>query len=96
LLVRGGRGCRLRGAGAAFAHDHGLQFFQLDEIVRLAPQKFDPNIVHALLVQVRRDAVGSNRVPFLEGHTSGIAAADIDQLSANLQHKISHGRLFLT
>jgi HD-GYP domain-containing protein (c-di-GMP phosphodiesterase class II) len=68
----------------------------LSEIVRLAPQKFDPNIVHALLVQVRRDAVGSNRVPFLEGHTSGIAAADIDQLSANLQHKISHGRLFLT
>jgi putative nucleotidyltransferase with HDIG domain len=68
----------------------------LSEIVRLAPQKFDPNIVQALLVQVRRDTVGSNRVPFLEGHTSGIAAADIDQLAANLQHKISHGRLFLT
>ena len=35
----------------------------LSEIVRLAPQKFDPNAVQALLIQVRRDAVGSNRIP---------------------------------
>jgi hypothetical protein len=25
-----------------------------------------------------------------------IAAADIDQLAASLQHKMNHGRLFLT
>src|SRR5207248_905069 len=33
----------------------------LSEIVRLTPSKFDPSTVQSLLVQVRRDAVGSNR-----------------------------------
>lgn len=69
----------------------------LSEIVRLTPEKFDPNAVQALLVQVRRDAVGSNRTAFLEPQfASNIAAGDIDHLAANLQHKMSHGRLFLT
>jgi len=69
----------------------------LSEIVRLTPQKFDPNAVQALLLQVRRDAVGSNRQPFLEDRLHGtIAAPDVDHLAANLQHKISHGRLYLT
>ncbi|MCU1296003.1 MAG: metal dependent phosphohydrolase [Acidobacteriaceae bacterium] len=69
----------------------------LREIVRMTPQKFDPNVVQALLVQVRRDTVGSNRVPFLEeGLAGSIAAGDVDHLAASLQHKISHGRLFLT
>jgi len=69
----------------------------LNEIVRLTPQKFDPNAVHALLLQVRRDTVGSNRTPFLQDRMGGdIAAADVDQLAAALQHKMSHGRLFLT
>jgi putative nucleotidyltransferase with HDIG domain len=69
----------------------------LSEIVRLAPQKFDPNAVQGLLLQVRRDAVGSNRAPFLEDRTGlNIAPGDIDQLAASLQHKISHGRLYLT
>jgi putative nucleotidyltransferase with HDIG domain len=69
----------------------------LSEIVRLTPQKFDPNVVQALLLQIRRDAVGSNRTPFLEGQRGeSIAASDVDHLAANLQHKISHGRLYLT
>jgi putative nucleotidyltransferase with HDIG domain len=69
----------------------------LSEIVRLAPQKFDPNAVQGLLLQVRRDAVGSNRAPFLEDRTAlNIAPGDIDQLAASLQHKLSHGRLYLT
>jgi len=69
----------------------------LSEIVRLTPQKFDPNAVQALLVQVRRDTVGSNRTPFLQERIeANIAAADVDQLAASLQHKITHGRLFLT
>ena len=67
----------------------------LSEIVRLAPQKFDPNAVQALLVQVRRDAVGSSRTPLLDRPVE-IAPGDIDQLAAHLQHKISHGRLYLT
>jgi putative nucleotidyltransferase with HDIG domain len=69
----------------------------LNEIVRLTPQKFDPNAVHALLLQVRRDTVGSNRTPFLQDRTGDeIAAADVDQLAASLQHKMNHGRLYLT
>ncbi|MGH9512899.1 MAG: HD-GYP domain-containing protein [Terriglobales bacterium] len=68
----------------------------LNEIVRLTPQKFDPNAVQGLLLQIRRDAVGSNRTPFLEERMSErIAAADIDHLAATLQHKMTHGRLFL-
>jgi putative nucleotidyltransferase with HDIG domain len=69
----------------------------LSEIVRLTPQKFDPNAVQGLLVQVRRDAVGSNRTPFLEDRSSlNIAPTDIDHLAATLQHRLSHGKLYLT
>ncbi|MBV9573487.1 MAG: HD domain-containing protein [Acidobacteriales bacterium] len=68
----------------------------LSEIVRMAPQKFDPNVVQGLLVQIRRDSVGSNRTPFLEEQAAGIAAGDVDQLASMLQHKTSHGRLYLT
>ncbi|MBZ5572509.1 MAG: HD domain-containing protein [Acidobacteriia bacterium] len=69
----------------------------LSELVRLTPQKFDPTVVQALLLQVRRDTVGSNRTPFLENRLAGnIAAADIDHLAAGLQHKMTRGRLYLT
>ncbi len=69
----------------------------LAEIVRMTPLKFDPNAVQALLLQVRRDTVGSNRTPFLEGRVAGsIAAADIDHMAATLQHRMSSGRLYLT
>ncbi len=69
----------------------------LSEIVRLSPQKFDPNAVHGLLLQIRRDSVGSNRTPFLQDRMAvNIAAGDIDQLAASLQHKVTHGRLYLT
>jgi putative nucleotidyltransferase with HDIG domain len=69
----------------------------LSEIVRLTPQKFDSNAVQALLLQVRRDTVGSNRMRFLEGRTAeSIGTADIDHLAASLQHKMNHGRLYLT
>jgi putative nucleotidyltransferase with HDIG domain len=68
----------------------------LSDLVRLAPQKFDPNVVQALLIQVRRDAVGSNRSPMLDGMAVNIAAGDIDSLAAALQHKVSRGRNYLT
>jgi putative nucleotidyltransferase with HDIG domain len=69
----------------------------LSEIVRLTPQKFDPNAVQGLLLQIRRDSVGSNRARFLEDRMAvNIAAGDIDQLAATLQHKVTHGRLYLT
>jgi putative nucleotidyltransferase with HDIG domain len=69
----------------------------LNELVRLTPAKFDPNAVQALLLQVRRDTVGSNRTRFLEGRMAdNIAAADVDHLAATLQHRVTRGRLYLT
>lgn len=69
----------------------------LSEIVRMTPEKFDPHAVQALLIQIRRDAIGSNRSPFLEDRAAGnLAPADVDHLAASLQHKISNGRLYLT
>jgi putative nucleotidyltransferase with HDIG domain len=69
----------------------------LSELVRLAPQKYDPNVVQALLIQIRRDAVGSSRVPLLDDRMAlNIAPPDIDQLAASLQHKTNRNRLYLT
>jgi putative nucleotidyltransferase with HDIG domain len=69
----------------------------LSDLVRMTPQKYDPNVVQALLIQVRRDAVGSNRVPLLADHMAvNIAPTDVDQLAATLQHKVSHGKTYLT
>jgi putative nucleotidyltransferase with HDIG domain len=68
----------------------------LSDLVRIAPQKFDPNVVQGLLIQVRRDVVGSSRTPLLDGVPVNIAASDIDQLAATLQHKVSRGKAYLT
>jgi putative nucleotidyltransferase with HDIG domain len=69
----------------------------LNDLVRMSPQKYDPNVVHALLIQVRRDAVGSNRTPLLADHMAvNIAPGDVDQLAATLQHKVSRGKMYLT
>jgi HD-GYP domain-containing protein (c-di-GMP phosphodiesterase class II) len=69
----------------------------ISEIVRLSPQKYDANAVHGLLIQLRRDAVGSNRAPFLENRVAlNIAPTDIDHLAASLQHKMTNGRNYLT
>jgi len=68
----------------------------LSDLVRMTPEKFDPNVVQGLLIQVRRDAVGSNRTPLLQGMSVNIAATDIDQLAATLQHKVSREKKYLT
>ena len=69
----------------------------LSEIVHMAPGKFDPQAVQALLVQVRRDATGSNRLPFLDSNIElNISPVDVDHLASALQHKTTRGRLFLT
>jgi putative nucleotidyltransferase with HDIG domain len=69
----------------------------LSELVRLSPQKYDPQAVQALLIQVRRDAVGSSSSPLLEDRaTVNIAPGDIDHLAATLQHKLSRNRTYLT
>ena len=38
----------------------------LQELIRMTPQKYDPQALQALLIQVRRDAVGTNRLPILD------------------------------
>jgi len=68
----------------------------LSELVKMAPEKYDPGVVQALLIQVRRDAVGSSRTPLLDTMSVNIAAADIDHLAATLQHKVSRGKVYLT
>ena len=69
----------------------------LHELVKLAPTKFDPEVVQALLLQIRRDATGSGRIALLEGSlANSLAPSDIDQLAATLQHKVSLGRDYQT
>jgi putative nucleotidyltransferase with HDIG domain len=69
----------------------------LSDLVRMSPQKYDANVVQALLIQVRRDAVGSNRTPLLAEHMAvNIAPGDVDQLAATLQHKVSRGKTYST
>jgi putative nucleotidyltransferase with HDIG domain len=68
----------------------------LQELIRLTPQKYDADCVQALLIQIRRDAVGSNRIPVLEPEIMNVAASDVDELAATLQHKVSRGRIHLT
>jgi hypothetical protein len=66
----------------------------LSEIVRIAPLKFDTAAVQALLIQVRRDAVGRPE-RFLDDHTyCNIAPGDVDVLASALSHKITHGRIY--
>jgi putative nucleotidyltransferase with HDIG domain len=68
----------------------------LQELIRMTPQKYDPQALQALLIQVRRDAVGTNRIPMLDPDGMHISAADVDQLASTLQHRISQNRTFLT
>ena len=66
------------------------------ELVRLAPEKYDPEAVQALLIQVRRDAVGSNRLPVLESGMLNLSPTDVDQLASTLQHRVTQNRTCLT
>jgi putative nucleotidyltransferase with HDIG domain len=68
----------------------------LQELIRMTPQKYDPPALQALLIQVRRDAVGTNHMPIFEGGIMNLAAVDVDQLAATLQHRVSKDRIFLT
>jgi HD-GYP domain-containing protein (c-di-GMP phosphodiesterase class II) len=69
----------------------------LSDLVRMSPQKYDPSVVQAFLIQVRRDAVGSSRTPLLADHMPvNIGPSDVDQLAATLQHKVSRGKVYLT
>ena len=77
----------------------------------LAPAKLDADVVHALLVQLRRDAVAQmsppprpwaaqqerSRKPFLDPSIScNISPTDIDHLVSDLNHRTTRGRMTLT
>jgi predicted lipid carrier protein YhbT len=69
----------------------------LQELIRVTPQKYDPQALQALLIQVRRDAVGSNRVPMLDANVMHLSAGDVDLLASTLQHKVTKEKvMFLT
>jgi putative nucleotidyltransferase with HDIG domain len=68
----------------------------LHELIRITPEKYDPDAMQALLIQVRRDAVGSNRVPMLDPEVLHISAGDVDMMASTLQHKVSQGKTYLT
>jgi len=68
----------------------------LQELIRMAPEKYDPQVLQALLIQVRRDAVGSNRLPVLDPAVVNLSPGDIDALASTLQHRITQARVYLT
>jgi putative nucleotidyltransferase with HDIG domain len=68
----------------------------LQELIRLTPQKYDPQALQALLIQVRRDAIGTNHLPVFDPEALNLSAMDVDQLASTLQHRVSQNRLFLT
>ncbi len=67
----------------------------LQELIRMAPQKYDAEALQALLIQIRRDAVGSNRFPVLDAGIVNLSPTDVDQLAATLQHRVSQGKAYL-
>ena len=68
----------------------------LQELIRLTPQKYDSQALQALLIQVRRDAVGTNRIPILEPDVLNLSATEVDELASTLQHRVSQDKIFLT
>ena len=69
----------------------------LSELVRMTPQKYDPSVVQAMLVQVRRDAVGRGAITFLDPHVvCNIGVPDVDHLAATVLHKSTGARHYLT
>jgi len=67
----------------------------LSEIIRQTPSKFDATAVQALLIQVRREAVGNSKTPFLDPQlVCNIAPTDVDVLASMLNHRLTNGRVY--
>ena len=78
------------------------------QISWLAPAKLDADVVQALLIQLRRDAVGlitpprpwaaaegKSRKPFLDPEIAcNIAPTDIDLLASEMNRRLNRGRTF--
>jgi putative nucleotidyltransferase with HDIG domain len=67
----------------------------LSDIIRNTPTKYDPLAVQGLLIQVRREAAGSNKVKFLDDRIiCNIAPSDVDVLASMLNHRLNNGRIY--
>jgi putative nucleotidyltransferase with HDIG domain len=67
-----------------------------DELVRLAPAKFDSNVVHALLVQLRTNFQGNGSDRTNPGTLEAIQipAVELDRLSMSLVNKLTGNRVY--
>lgn len=74
----------------------GLTVLQTaEELVRLSPTKFDPNVVQALLVQLRCSCQGKGDQRLGLGVRSGqITVPDLDRLSVALVNKMTNHRVY--
>ena len=67
----------------------------LSELVRIAPDKYDPAAVQALLLQIRRDAVDPTRNRLLEADPGRlISPTDVDHLASELNFRLTQGRTY--
>ena len=65
------------------------------EMTRLAPTKFDPNVVQALLIQLRRDAERKSTTPFLDvERVAELNVSELDHLSMALVAKTTGGKVY--
>jgi HD-GYP domain-containing protein (c-di-GMP phosphodiesterase class II) len=77
-----------------YRHSHSVGE-ALSEIIRQTPTKFDPTAVQSLLIQVRREAAGSNKGKFLDDRIiCNIAPTDVDALASMLNHRLTNGRVY--
>jgi putative nucleotidyltransferase with HDIG domain len=77
-----------------YRHSHSVGE-ALSEIIRQTPTKFDPTAVQSLLIQVRREASGSNKAKFLDDRiVCNIAPTDVDALASMLNHRLTNGRVY--
>jgi len=77
-----------------YRHSHSVGE-ALSEIIRQTPTKFDPTAVQSLLIQVRREAAGSNKAKFLDDRiVCNIAPTDVDALASMLNHRLTNGRVY--
>jgi hypothetical protein len=66
----------------------------LTHIVRSTPDKFEPEAVQALLLQLRRDSTRTDSgLAFLESRVPlTVAPQDLDVLAADLNYRVNHAR----
>jgi hypothetical protein len=66
-----------------------------DELVRLSPTKFDPSVVQALLVHLRRDLDGKSSARLLPQQKSAqISSEQLEKMSFELVGQLTGNRVY--